>query len=96
MRKQDKIILWPIYFDSNKTRSKGRKVPKKLGVPSPTIEEIRKAAEQLGFRPEIISEVAYPSASWQKSGLVSVPKKDAKVRILRRIAQKIVENRVQT
>jgi len=96
MRKQDKIILWPIYFDPNRTRSEGRKVPKKLGVPAPTVEEIRKAAEQLGLRPEIVSGAAHPSVSWQKTGLVTIPKKDAKVRIMQKIAQKIVKNRVET
>jgi signal recognition particle subunit SRP19 len=96
MRKQDKVILWPVYFDLNRTRSDGRRVTKKLGVPAPTVEEIRKAAEQLGFQPEVVSEAAYPSAPWQKSGLVAVSKKDVKVRIIRRIAQKIVENRAQT
>jgi len=96
MRKQDKVILWLVYFDSTKTRSEGRRVPKKLGVPTPTVEEIRKAAEQLGLRPEIVSGAAHPSVSWQKTGLVTIPKKDVKVRIMQRIAQKIVENRVET
>jgi len=81
MRKQDKVkvILWPVYFDSTKTRSEGRKVQKKLAVSAPTLDEIRKAAEQMGFRPEIVSGAAYPSVSWQKTGLITIPKKEAKI-----------------
>jgi len=93
MRKQDKVVLWPVYFDSTKTRLEGRRVPKGLAVPTPTLEEMRKAAVLLGLRPEIVSDAAHPSFSQQKTGLVTVPKKESKTQIMLKIAQKMLENR---
>jgi len=37
MQKQEKIIIWPAYFDSTKTRKDGRRIPKSLALPSPKI-----------------------------------------------------------
>ena len=45
MRKQDKAIIWPAYFDQAKTRKKGRRVPKNMAVQSPKILEIQEAAQ---------------------------------------------------
>jgi len=95
MRKQDKIVLWPVYFDSTKTRLEGRRVPKSLATPSPRLEEIRNAAERAGLRPEIVTDAAHPSASWQKIGLLIVPRKDSKVETLRKIAKELLRIRGQ-
>lgn len=91
MRKLEKIVLWPVYFDLNKTRSEGRRVPKKLATPAPRLEEVRKAAELLGFRPETVPDAAHPSFSRQKTGLLILPKRGAKAQIARKIAKKILE-----
>jgi len=95
MRKQDKVVLWPVYFDSTKTRLEGRRVPKGLAVPTPTLEEIRKAAVLLGLRPETVSDAAHPSFSRQKTGLVTMPKKETKTQIMRKIAKKMLEMRLK-
>jgi len=95
MRKQNKIVLWPVYFDFTKTRLEGRRVPKSLATPSPRLEELRKAVERLGLRPEIVADVAHPSSPWQKTGLLTVPKKGYKSEILRRIAKELLNIRGQ-
>lgn len=94
MKKKDEIILWPVYFDSTKTRSEGRRVPKKIAVPAPNLEEIEKAAELLGFKPKIVSDAAHPRFSWQKMGVVVLPKKNSKSQITRKIIKKILESRM--
>jgi signal recognition particle subunit SRP19 len=96
MRKQDKIILWPVYFDSTKTRLEGRRVPKSLAAPSPKLEEILKAVERVGLRPEIVADAAHPSSPWQKTGLLVIPKKGSKAEILRKIAKELLNIRGQT
>lgn len=96
MRKTDKIILWPVYFDSTKTRSRGRRVPKKLAVPKPKLEEIKKAAGLLGVKGDVVLDAAYPNIPWQKIGLVMITKKGSKNKITRQIAEKILENRKKT
>jgi len=93
VRKQDKVVLWSVYFDSTKTRLEGRRVPKELAVPTPTLEEMGKAAVLLGLKPEIVSDAAHPSFSRQKTGLITVPKKESKTQIMRKIAKKMLENR---
>ena len=50
MRKLDKAIIWPIYFDASKTRKEGRRVPKNLAVQSPKIAELKEAADKLGLK----------------------------------------------
>jgi len=96
MRKQDKFIIWPIYFDQNKTRSEGRKIPKNLASSSPRLEEIQKAAQKLGYAPEIIPELAYPATSWQKTGMVVLKKKGSKLQIMRKIAKELATLRAKT
>jgi len=96
MRKQDKVLLWPAYFDSNKTRAEGRRVPRNLAVPSPKLEELQRAMERMGLRPEAASEAKHPSAPWQKTGVVVVSKKGSKTRIIQGIARELLTMRGQT
>ncbi len=93
MRRQDKIILWPVYFDSTKTRAEGRRVPKSLAIPSPKLEEIQKAIEQTDLRPEVISDAGHPGAPWKKNGLITVPKRGSKTKIMRRVAEELLNIR---
>ena len=93
IRKQNKIVLWPVYFDANKTRMEGRRVPKKLATPSPNLDEIRKAAKRMGLQPEIIPDAIHPSSPRQKTGLLIIPKKDSKVDTLRKIAKELLDVR---
>jgi len=89
MRKQDKLILWPAYFDSTKTRGDGRKVPKILAVPSPKIMELKEAVEKLGFECEVVVDASYPKTPWIKTGMLLVTKKEAKNQLLKRVAKQL-------
>ncbi|MBS7656650.1 MAG: signal recognition particle subunit SRP19/SEC65 family protein [Candidatus Bathyarchaeia archaeon] len=89
MRRRDEVVLWPVYFDSTKTRSKGRKVPKKLSKPSPNLGVLEKAVANLGFSYKVVMDAAYPRFSWKKSGLVLVKKTKAKNRIIIEVAHEI-------
>ena len=89
MRKQNKIFLWPVYFDANKTRADGRRVPKKLAVSAPKLEELQIAAKRLDLQPEVVSDAAHPSSPWQRTGLLVVPKKEPKSKTLKRIAEEL-------
>jgi signal recognition particle subunit SRP19 len=86
MRKKNKIFLWPVYFDAKKTRGIGRRVPKKLAVSEPKLEELQVVAKRLGLQPEVVSEAAHPRSSWRRTGLLVVLKKESKCKILKRIA----------
>jgi signal recognition particle subunit SRP19 len=89
VRKQEKVIIWPTYFDSGKTRKEGRRVPKNLAVPAPKSLEIEGAAAKLGLEPEIIPEKGYPKTPWNKMGMVLVEKENSKEQVIIRIAKQI-------
>ena len=89
MRKKNKIFLWSIYFDANKTRNDGRRVPKKSAIASPKIEELETATKRLGLKPEVVSDAAHPSCPWRRTGLIILPKTEAKGKTLEKIAKEL-------
>ncbi|PVX23886.1 MAG: signal recognition particle [Candidatus Bathyarchaeum sp.] len=93
MRKQNKIFLWSLYFDANKTRTNGRRVPKNLAVSSPKLEELQRAAKRLGLQPEVVSDAAHPSCPWRKTGLLVVPKSEPKSKILKKMGKELSDLR---
>jgi len=93
MRKQDKAIIWPAYFDLARTRKEGRRVPKSLAVQSPKIVEIKEAVEKLGLRHEIAMESGYPKTPWVKTGMMMVEKQGSKEQIIRKIAKQLLKIR---
>jgi signal recognition particle subunit SRP19 len=96
MRKLDKVIIWPAYFDSAKTRKEGRRVPKSLAVQSPKITEIKEAAEKLGLKHEINTEVAYSKTPWVKTGMLLVEKKGTKEQTIQKFAKQLPKIRGET
>jgi len=95
MRKQNTIVLWPVYFDSTKTRLQGRRIPKGLAVTSPRLDELQKATERCGLQPEVFPDVKNPQAPWQKTGLILVLKSASKTQIIRRVAKELANIRAQ-
>ncbi|MCJ7613972.1 signal recognition particle protein Srp19 [Candidatus Bathyarchaeota archaeon] len=89
MRKQNKIFLWSVYFDSSKTRNEGRRVPKKLAVSSPKLEELQSAAKKLGLQPEAVVDAAHPCSPLRKTGLLILPKTEPKGKTLKKIAKEL-------
>jgi signal recognition particle subunit SRP19 len=93
MRKQDKAIIWPAYFDQAKTRKEGRRVPKSLAVQSPRIAEITDAAAKLGLKHEVVAEAGYPKTPWAKTGLLLVEKHGSKEQTIKKIAKQLLKVR---
>ncbi len=93
MRKQDKVIIWPVYFDQAKTRKNGRRVAKNLAVHHPKIAEITMAVKKLGLKPEVSPEVGYPKTPWLKTGMILVEKEDSKEKVIRKIADQLLRIR---
>lgn len=95
MRKLDKAIIWPVYFDINKSREEGRRVPKSQAVVSPKIVEIKEAADKLGLENEINLEAHFPKMHWSKSGMLLVEKNEAKEAIIKKLAKQLVKIKSQ-
>jgi signal recognition particle subunit SRP19 len=89
MRKQDKVIIWPAYFDQTKTRKDGRRVSKSLAVQHPKIAEVTMAVEKLGLAHEVSAEAGYPKNPWLKTGMILVEKKGSKEQVIRKIANQL-------
>jgi signal recognition particle subunit SRP19 len=91
MRKQDKAIIWPAYFDQAKTRKEGRRVPKSLAVQSPRITEITAAVTKLGLKHEVTADAGYPKTPWTKTGMIMVEKNTSKEQVIKKIAKQLLK-----
>lgn len=68
-------VIYPAFFDADLTRREGRRVSESMAVEEPTVDEIAKAVQQVGYDAVIERDVAYSREHWQKRGRVLV--KDA-------------------
>ncbi|MGM0606004.1 MAG: signal recognition particle subunit SRP19 [Halobacteriota archaeon] len=68
-------VIYPAYFDVELSRSAGRRVPKDLAVEDPTVEEIAKAVQQVGYDATIERDVTY-SREYDPRGRVLVNRSD--------------------
>jgi len=91
--KSDRQIIWPAYLDATKSRGQGRIISKKRAVEEPTLEEIRKAAEELGLDPELQPEKSHPKSWWEESGRVLVDRDGPNSVAAKRIAERIKKSR---
>jgi signal recognition particle subunit SEC65 len=93
MRKQEKIIIWPSYFDMVRTRADGRRVSKSLAVAVPRISEVKEAAEKLGLACELVPDAGYSKTPWVKTGMLLVEKKGSKNQTIDLIAGQLLKMR---
>jgi signal recognition particle subunit SRP19 len=89
MKDETRTVIWPSYLDSKKTKSEGRKIPKKQSVSTPKIREITQAAKKLGLNPSVEKYKSYPASWWEGSGRVIVDKKMSKREVLLKISNLI-------
>ncbi len=83
-----RIVIYPNYIDSRKTRKLGRKISLADAVPNPKIDEIVRAAENLALEPQV-EEARYPREWWSTDKRVVVLKRGSKLNTLRLIASEI-------
>ena len=88
-KRDDRIILWPEYFDSSLTRSEGRRVPADAAVPSPNAEDVFRACQKLGLSPELEYDKSHPSRWFDPRGRVRVPAKFNKTKTIKMVAKRL-------
>lgn len=87
------IVLWPEYFDSNRTRAEGRRLPLSYCVEKPSLDMIAKGAILLDLEYTIHDEKAYPGNWVARNGCVKVEKgKMKKTTILSAVGEILVKN----
>jgi len=69
-------VIYPAYYDAELSRSEGRRVPDDLAVPEPTVDEIAKAVQQVGYDAVIERDCAYSREGWRERGRVLVNNAD--------------------
>ncbi|MFW9855428.1 MAG: signal recognition particle subunit SRP19/SEC65 family protein [Candidatus Thorarchaeota archaeon] len=91
-RDRTHYFIYPEYFDKSLTRKEGRRLSKTEALDNPTLDEIRLAADKLGYERELPNRnAAYPRRWWNKSGLILVEKKEPKLTTLRNLSVGIKE-----
>ena len=68
-------VIWPAYLDAELSRSEGRRVPADLAVADPTVDEIAKAVQQVGYDAVIERHKTYPR-EYEPRGRVLVQNAD--------------------
>ncbi|ACB40490.1 signal recognition particle subunit SRP19/SEC65 family protein [Pyrobaculum neutrophilum] len=61
MKKRGGRILWLVNIDASVPRSRGRILPRGQALNKPTIQEVAKALERLGYRYQVYPEKRHPA-----------------------------------
>ncbi|MCE7737492.1 MAG: hypothetical protein GPJ54_21560 [Candidatus Heimdallarchaeota archaeon] len=73
LRRKKFYVIYPEYFDSNISRSQGRRVSLSIADPNPHLKKIVKACERLEIECQSQPDKAHPSFWWKQSGRVLIP-----------------------
>jgi signal recognition particle subunit SRP19 len=88
------IVLWTVYFDSQLTRKEGRRLPLKLCVKAPALNEIESACRAAGLKVKMVKNARYPRCWWRESGYVMLDEVGGgKGSVLKLVASKLREMR---
>jgi signal recognition particle subunit SRP19 len=79
---ENKLVIWPVYFDKSVSRANGRKVASKYALEKPSSEDIAKAARSLGLNPVLEKNSSHPKTPWKQDGRILVDKKGHKQKLL--------------
>ncbi|MBX8631244.1 MAG: hypothetical protein KIY12_03415 [Thermoplasmata archaeon] len=89
MKKNNRWVLWPSYFDVRLKRREGRRVPKKMAVESPSLEMIGEALKSLGIDFEVDENAAFPSQWYRREGRIFVSNNIKKNDIIKAVSRKM-------
>jgi len=91
------LIFWPQYFDAKRSRSNGRRLPKKFAIEKVSLEEIAKAAQNLGYNSELERTYKYSKTWWDDPGRVLIDAKGKKKsKVMLEVAKEIRKLQTKT
>lgn len=85
------VVVWPSYFERDRSRSEGRRVPRDLAVDRPDPEAIRDAAAEAGFAAAVEEDARHPSRPWEAEGRVLVEGVQDKEALLKEIGEQLAD-----
>ena len=80
------ILIWVDYFNSNISRSEGRRIPLNQSVKNPTLQELVEAEKRVGYDPTF-QTAFFPKRPYTPSGYISIVKKKRKNDVLKEISK---------
>ncbi len=86
-------FLYPCYFNTELTRTQGRRVAKPLAVVSPNLAQIARAAKQCNV--SVLDEergITHPAHWFAREGRLRVEYEGSKEELLQKIAHKLSGN----
>lgn len=89
-KRDEKLVLWPIYFDAEQSRP-FRRVPKNVAVYAPRAEDIARVAAELRLNPVLEKSAAHPAQWWKPTGRVLVDIRGSKSVLVNQIAERLRE-----
>ncbi len=87
------VVLYPLYFDATASRHEGRRVPTKLAVRDPTLEELVEAARRRDYRVEAEPGAAHPGRPAKREGRILIVGGGTKTAILHEVAKELKAQR---
>ncbi len=86
MKDHNKIIMWLDYFNSELSRSQGRRVPMNKSIKKPQLSELVAAAKKNGY--DAVENSAYhPKRTNIESGYISFTKTDTKSSYVKKLSE---------
>ena len=70
-------VIWPAYLDAGLSRTEGRRVPQGVAVAEPSVDEIARAAGQVGYDTVIEREKSYPREQFPRGRVLVKDADDA-------------------
>ena len=95
MRKKEKkfVVLWPVYFDRNKSWSEGRRVAKKNAIEKPSLKDLETALRSLNYEYIIEKDKKHPASWFEHQGRILVYTNEKKSVVVRKVAEKLASLR---
>jgi signal recognition particle subunit SRP19 len=89
MRKSGNYYIYPAYFEANRSRQSGRRIPKKLALTSVDTKMIVRAAQRLNLEYTVEAKAKYPGSWWSTPGVVLIKKQadQPKTHLLKELAK---------
>ncbi|MDO9539235.1 MAG: signal recognition particle subunit SRP19/SEC65 family protein [Methanocalculus sp.] len=84
-------ILYPCYFNGAFSRAEGRRISKKHALKSPKIQDIERAARDLGISQVVIEPNSHPAHWSRREGRLRVNWQGSKELLIQKIALKLSE-----
>ncbi|MCQ1538569.1 signal recognition particle protein Srp19 [Methanocalculus taiwanensis] len=84
-------ILYPCYFNPSLTRAEGRRINTTYALKAPKIQEIERAARQVGATNTEIEPHSHPAHWFRREGRLVLDWNGSKESLIKKVSRKLAE-----